>query len=57
MKIIKQISWWRKKIGKFDTGARGGTRTRTIKDQRILSPSCIPFHHPGKINKIFNFSI
>jgi len=29
--------------------ARGGTRTRTaLTDQGILSPSCLPFHHPGR---------
>jgi hypothetical protein len=29
-------------------GAEGGTRTRTgLAPQRILSPLCLPFHHPG----------
>ena len=28
-------------------GARGGTRTRTPLGQGILSPLCLPFHHPG----------
>src|SRR5271166_183236 len=29
-------------------GAGGGTRTRTeLSLQRILSPLCLPFHHPG----------
>ena len=29
-------------------GAKGGTRTRTLKtEQWILSPSCLPFHHSG----------
>lgn len=28
-------------------GARGGTRTRTSKGQRILSPLRLPFRHPG----------
>jgi hypothetical protein len=29
-------------------GAEGGTRTRTeVTLQRILSPLCLPFHHPG----------
>ena len=29
--------------------AEGGTRTRTgVAAQRILSPLCLPFHHPGK---------
>ena len=28
--------------------AEGGTRTRTgVTSQRILSPLCLPFHHPG----------
>jgi hypothetical protein len=28
--------------------AEGGTRTRTgVAAQRILSPLCLPFHHPG----------
>lgn len=31
---------------------RDGTRTRTdITAQRILSPSCLPFHHPGMPQK------
>ena len=30
--------------------AEGGTRTRTgLSPQRILSPLCLPFHHPGII--------
>jgi hypothetical protein len=30
------------------TNAEGGTRTRTgLAPQRILSPLCLPFHHPG----------
>jgi hypothetical protein len=30
-------------------GAGGGTRTRTeVTLQRILSPLCLPFHHPGR---------
>lgn len=29
---------------------RGGTRTRTPWGQRILSPPCLPFHHPGTIS-------
>ena len=30
-------------------GAEGGSRTRTgVAAQRILSPLCLPFHHPGK---------
>ena len=29
--------------------ARGGGRTRTgISPQGILSPLCLPFHHPGR---------
>jgi hypothetical protein len=34
-------------IRKYDAGS--GTRTRTeLALQRILSPLCLPFHHPGE---------
>jgi hypothetical protein len=34
----------------LNLNAEGGTRTRTgVAAQRILSPLCLPFHHPGKM--------
>jgi hypothetical protein len=34
----------------LNLSAEGGTRTRTAPaSQRILSPLCLPFHHPGQI--------
>ena len=34
--------------------ARGGGRTRTgISPQGILSPLCLPFHHPGR-NELYD---
>src|SRR5438876_1426064 len=33
--------------------AGGGTRTRTaLSSQRILSPLCLPFHHPGNSDRL-----
>lgn len=37
----------------FFVGTEGGIRTRKPFGQRILSPSCIPFHHLGKV--LINF--
>lgn len=47
----------KKKLG-MEIVTRGGTRTHTLVDeQRILSPQCLPFHHPGKRSYDIKYSL
>src|SRR4051812_21340188 len=43
---------------RYEIGAGGGIRTHTpTEGQRILSPPCLPFHHPGNLSLILTAAL